>query len=36
MANAVLMSPMHRRKQVKCFKDMSKNHHNQTPRTEQL
>jgi hypothetical protein len=30
MTNAMLQPPMHPRKQVKCFEDMSKNDHHQT------
>ncbi len=34
MTNAMLKSPMHPRKQVKCFGDMGKNDQHQTPRAE--
>jgi hypothetical protein len=34
MANAVLAAPVHRRKQVKCFKDMSEDYYNQTGRAD--
>ena len=34
VANAMLMSPVHHRKQVKCFKDVSENDDNQTTRTD--
>ena len=34
MANAVLAAPVHRRKQVKCFKDISEDYYNQTGRAD--
>jgi len=36
MTNAMLEPPMHPRKQVKCFGDMSKNDHHQTSCAEEL
>jgi hypothetical protein len=34
MANAVLAAPVHRRKQVKCFKDMSQDYYDQASRAD--
>jgi hypothetical protein len=34
VTNAMLKPPMHPRKQVKCFRDMSKNDHHQAPCAE--
>jgi hypothetical protein len=34
MTYAVLLPPMHPRKQVKCFSDMSENDYHQTPCAE--
>ncbi len=36
MADAVLLSPMHKRKPMKCFRDMCKNHHVETSCTKHL
>jgi hypothetical protein len=34
MATAVLAAPVHRRKQVKCFKDMSQDYYDQVSRAD--
>jgi hypothetical protein len=36
MTNAILKAPMHPRKHVKCFRDMSKNNQHQTCCAERL
>ncbi len=36
MADAVLLSPMHKRKPMKCFRDMRKNHQVETSCTKHL
>ena len=36
VANALFEPPMHPRKQVKCFEDMSKPDYHQTPCTDDL
>ena len=36
MADAVLLPPMHKREQLKCFRHVRKNHHDEASCAEQL
>jgi len=36
MADAVYLPPMHKREQLKCFRDMRKNHHDEASCAKQL